>query len=73
MKKKIKIKELSPNGHDTQSVVIDTVLPLMETKLNGYYVACCEPMHKMVDNLIELIQILDDVKEILIIPKVRGG
>ena len=73
MNKKIKIKILSPNGHDTYSVDINSVCQLMEPQLNGYHVAYCEPMNKIVDNIIELMPLLDRIKEIVIIPKVRGG
>ena len=71
--KKIKIKELSVNGHETYSVAIQKIPEFMESKFDGNHVVFCEPMNKIVDNVIGLENILERIKEIIIIPKIRGG
>ncbi|MFX0138537.1 MAG: hypothetical protein ACFFDN_33145 [Candidatus Hodarchaeota archaeon] len=73
MVKKIKIKELSVNGHETYSVAIQKIPEFMESKLDESHVAYCEPMNKIVENVTDLEYILEKIKEIIIIPKIRGG
>ncbi len=73
MVKKIKVKVLSVNGHETYSVAIQKIPEFMESQLDNNHVAYCEPMKKIVETETELEYILEMVSEITIIPKIRGG
>ena len=73
MVKKIKIKELSVNGHETYSVAIQKIPDFLESKLDGNHVAYCEPMKKIVEHVSDVEYLLERIKEIIIIPKIRGG
>ncbi len=73
MGKKIVIKELSINGHETYSIAMEKIVPFMESKLDDYHVAYCEPMHKVVKNSFEIEALLEIITEIIILPKIHGG
>ena len=73
MVKKITVKKLSVNGHETYSVRLDKLPEFMKTKLDNYHVAFLEPMHKIVESIYDIEYLLETITEVLIIPKIRGG
>ena len=73
MRKRIIVKELSVNGHETHSIPLEKLPAFMRTKLDNYHVAFVEPMNKIIESAYDIEYLLEKITEVLIIPKIRGG
>ena len=73
MNKKIRVKILSSKGHETCVIEHNDVYTFLSEKLDYDHAAFIEPMKKVINAPSDLRGNIDRIKEIIIIPKIRGG
>jgi len=73
LKKRIRVKILSSKGHETCMIDYGSIYQYLTEKLDYSHAAFLEPMKKVINKPDELKGNLDRIKEIIIIPKIRGG
>ena len=73
MNKRIRVKILSSKGHETCMVEYGDIYHYLTEKLDHNHAAFIEPMKKVINTPAELKGNLDRIREIIIIPKIRGG
>ncbi len=71
--RKIRIRKLTPMGHETVMADPEDVLPIIEEALMQRRFVFCEPMRVMVRNLNEARRLMNDLQEVVIMPPVAGG
>ncbi len=71
--RKIRIRKLVPLGHQTLMADPDHALTIIGEALDHRWFVFCEPTRTIVRNLNQVINLLDTLEEVVIMPPVAGG